>query len=61
LSPWDNKTIIEVEVKEGDLLVCPASVLHKAPKNQSATLRKTIISYNTEATYSDELYKKSFL
>ena len=61
LSPWDNKTVIEVEVEEGDLLICPASVLHKAPKNQSDTLRKTIISYNTEVTYSDEMYKKSFL
>lgn len=56
LDPFDRKTKIEVDVKEGDLLMFPSYVLHKAPQNKGE--RKTIISYNSDATYSDTIYNK---
>lgn len=58
VSPYDQKTIIEVDVKEGDLLVFPSFTMHKAPPNKSINLRKTIISYNIDADISDENYGK---
>lgn len=57
LNPFDKKTIIEVDVEEGDLLIFPSYVLHKAPKNNGD--RKTIISYNLDSTYSDDIYGKN--
>ena len=57
IDPFDKKTVIEVDAKEGDLLVFPAFVMHKAPVNQS-TNRKTILSYNINADISDEMYKE---
>ena len=58
VSPYDQKTIIEVDVEEGDLLIFPSFTLHKAPINKSQN-RKTIISYNIDATYSDNIYGKN--
>lgn len=60
INPYNQKDIIEVDVKEGDLLVFPSYVLHKAPKNISDK-RKTIISFNVTVNYSDEIYGKSLL
>jgi len=42
--PWDNK-VISVDVKEGDILIFPSMIIHRAPEviNDS---RKTIISWN---------------
>jgi hypothetical protein len=57
IDPFDRKTQIEVDVKEGDLLVFPAFVMHKAPINNSGN-RKTILSYNIDADVSDVMYKK---
>lgn len=57
LNPINRKEIIEVEVKEGDLLTFPSYVLHKAPKNESKN-RKTIISYNVDCFYTNDLYGK---
>jgi hypothetical protein len=57
VSPYDQKTVIEVDVQEGDLLIFPSFTLHKAPVNKSSK-RKTIISYNIDATYSDKIYGK---
>lgn len=57
IDPFDKKTIIEVDVCEGDLLVFPAFVMHKAPINDSGH-RKTILSYNIDADVSDDMYKK---
>jgi hypothetical protein len=37
------------------LLAFPSYVLHKAPKNNSDK-RKTIISYNINVAYSDDMY-----
>jgi hypothetical protein len=56
LDPFDRSTIIEVDVKEGDLLAFPSYVLHKAPKVEAVN-RKTIISYNIDCAISDEFYK----
>lgn len=58
LDPFDKKTIIEVDVKEGDILLFPSFILHKAPENMSDH-RKTIISYNVNATCSENLYDRS--
>ncbi len=55
VNPYDKTQIIEVEAKEGDLLMFPSYVLHKAPINKSDK-RKTILSYNIDATVSDEIY-----
>lgn len=60
VNPYNQKDIIEVDVKEGDLLIFPAYVLHKAPKNISDN-RKTIISFNVDSGYSDENYGKNLL
>lgn len=57
IDPFDKKTIIEVPVEEGDLLLFPAFVMHKAPVNTSFD-RKTILSYNIDADISDAMYKK---
>jgi hypothetical protein len=57
IDPFDKKTIIEVDVKEGDLLVFPAFVMHRAPINNSIN-RKTIVSYNIDADVSDVMYKE---
>ena len=55
VSPFDQKTIIEVDVQEGDILSFPSFVIHKAPQNPS-TKQKTIVSFNTNVTYSDDIY-----
>lgn len=55
VSPYDRSQIIEIDAKEGDLLVFPSYVLHKAPVNKSSN-RKTIISYNVDAAVSDSMY-----
>lgn len=57
VNPFDQKTIIEPEIKEGDILIFPSFVLHKAPANFS-NKRKTIVSFNTNVTYSNEIYGK---
>lgn len=55
VTPFDQTTIIEVDVTEGDILIFPSFVLHRAPPNLSNN-RKTIISFNTNATYSNKIY-----
>lgn len=53
--PYDQKNIITLNVEEGDIVVFPSFVLHRAPPNKAQDL-KTIISYNTNITYSNEIY-----
>jgi len=55
LCPFDQKSVIELDVKEGDIVVFPSFVIHQGPKNLSQ-YKKTIISYNTNVTYSDAIY-----
>ena len=57
INPYNQTDIIEVEVEEGDILAFPSFVIHKAPPNISDQ-RKTIISYNINSTYSNEIYGK---
>lgn len=55
VNPYTQQDIIEIDVKEGDVLVFPSFVIHKGPQNIS-TNKKTIISYNTNIVYSDNIY-----
>ena len=57
VNPYNQSTIIEPEIEEGDILIFPSFVLHKAPPNLSED-QKTIISFNTNVTYSNEIYGK---
>jgi hypothetical protein len=57
VNPFDQKTIIELDVVEGDHVVFPSFVVHKSPQNLSQS-RKSIISYNADATYSNNIYGK---
>ena len=44
--PWDcDMETFQPNVKEGDMILFPSSLLHEAPLNKSNT-RRTIISYN---------------
>ena len=58
VSPYDQQTVIELDVSEGDIVSFPSFVIHKGPKN-NADMHKTIISYNTNVTYSDNIYDKN--
>jgi len=60
INPFDQSTVIEVDVEEGDTLVFPSFVLHRAPPNVSDKL-KTIISYNVDFCYPDSQYGKNIL
>jgi hypothetical protein len=42
---WDHSQIIDVDVKEGDILIFPSMLIHQAPTINTDT-RKTIISWN---------------
>ena len=55
VNAFNQTEIIELDVEEGDILVFPSFVVHKAPINLSSS-RKTIISYNVNALYSDNIY-----
>lgn len=60
VNPYNQTDIIEVQVEEGDILVFPSFVIHKAPPNL-INQQKTIISYNTNATYSNNIYGKGLI
>ena len=60
VNAFNQQEIIEVEVEEGDILVFPSFVVHKAPINISNN-RKTIISYNVNATYTDDIYGRGLV
>lgn len=55
ISPFDQHTVIEADVSEGDTMIFPSFVIHKAPKNLS-NKRKTIISFNADVGYPDYQY-----
>lgn len=57
VNAFNQKEIITLDVQEGDILVFPSFVIHRTEQNKSSN-RKTIISYNTNATYSDNIYGK---
>lgn len=58
ISPFDQKEIITLDVQEGDTVLFPSFVLHRAPPNQTVQ-RKTIISFNVDVGYSDDNYGKN--
>jgi len=45
LDPLDNKTIFQIDVKEGDILIMPSMIKHRSPPIKH-NVRKTIISFN---------------
>jgi hypothetical protein len=47
LNPMNQKEIIELDVKEGDVLTFPSFILHRAP-NVESNIVKTIISFNSD-------------
>lgn len=53
--PYSQKEIITLDIEEGDMVVFPSFTIHRAPMNLNTT-RKTIISYNTNVQYSDNIY-----
>ena len=55
VNPYNQKTMIELDVEEGDIVFFPSYVLHKTGKNKSEK-RKTIVSYNLNVGYPDEFY-----
>lgn len=60
ISPWDQKTIIELDVKEGDIVTFPSFVIHRGPPNISDQT-KTIISWNLDVWYPDSQYGKNLV
>ena len=42
--------IIDVDVKQGDVIIFPSMFIHRAPPSQTKK-RKTIISFNFNADY----------
>lgn len=57
-----TKDIINIDIKEGDVLMFPSFVLHRAPpidNDDVSGCRKTIISYNLDTLYSNEIYGQS--
>jgi hypothetical protein len=45
MDPIDQKTVIVPELREGDIILFPSHVIHRAPRIDS-DIRKTIISFN---------------
>ena len=51
---YGQKDIFSIDVKEGDIIMFPSFIIHRAPKNNGD--RKTIISFNIDFDYpNDEL------
>jgi hypothetical protein len=55
--PYFGDQIVELDVVEGDIVCFPSFVIHRTTQNLSDK-RKTIISYNTDLQYSDDVYGK---
>ena len=52
VDPWDKTSIIKPDVEEGDIILFPAHIVHRAPfiKNDK---RKTIVSWNMDLKYGE--------
>tara|TARA_B100001057_G_C22863707_1_gene955628 strand:+ start:1711 stop:2331 length:621 start_codon:yes stop_codon:yes gene_type:complete len=48
VSPWDQQTIIKLDVQEGDVITFPSFAIHQAPENENNKTR-TIISFNSDS------------
>lgn len=49
VSPFDQSTVFELEVEEGDILTFPSMVIHRAPA-VDADVVKTIVSFNINSS-----------
>lgn len=49
VSPFDQSTIFEVDVEEGDILTFPSIVIHRAPAVETDNI-KTIVSFNLNSS-----------
>lgn len=56
LEPLNNEKINSFNVNEGDLIIFPSYIIHRAPKILD-DFEKTIISFNIEVCYPDSHYK----
>jgi hypothetical protein len=45
INPFNQEQIVMPDIKEGDILVFPSYVIHRAPKIKE-NINKTIISFN---------------
>jgi len=53
-----NNNVIDVNIKEGDILIFPSFVIHRAPPNKSDKI-KTIISFNIDISKPNDNYLKN--
>lgn len=58
LNPFSQNEIVNVDAKEGDILIFPSYVIHRAPEVKSDQ-RKTIISFNIDIEYITEKILKT--
>jgi hypothetical protein len=51
IDPENPKNIIKIDVKEGDILIVPAHVIHQSPSVTTSFGRKTVVVLNTNLLY----------
>ena len=56
VSPFDQKTLIELDIEEGDIITFPSFAIHQAPKNENKKT-KTIVSFNSDCDIDNKVYK----
>jgi len=54
---FNNNQIIEIDAKEGDIVIFPSFVVHRSPVNYSKE-QKTIISFNLDLNIEEDNYPK---
>ncbi|MDC1143408.1 putative 2OG-Fe(II) oxygenase [Candidatus Pelagibacter sp.] len=59
IQPYDQRSKIDMDVKEGDIILFPSHCLHRAPRNNT-TKRKIIISFNIDALILDGQYPEDY-
>ena len=52
INPLNNLEIFQVDVKEGDILIMPSMIKHRAP-TVTTDVRKTIISFNVSLIFDN--------
>ena len=59
IQPFDQKSKIDMPIKEGDILIFPSHVLHRGPRNKTHK-RKIIISFNMNGITLDDQYPEDY-
>ena len=59
IQPYDQRSKIDMDVKEGDIILFPSHCLHRAPRNNTSN-RKIIISFNIDALIVDGQYPENY-